>query len=468
MKGIKNTISEGVDSLTGHLTQKPPLATGLFLSTIFLLWFLPGFLSTGLFTGTNIGLSATLNYAGIYLFAAVLFGLSAGILFTLAGNKGWKITAASTLALFLVFLLSAGSMGMERMQPAFYIPGTGHFGIPPVTDALMSAIISFSVLGLFAMMVVIPILLYNHLFSMKKSIVTAFFLGMLLFPFLMAAAYVDSYVFAGSQWLNLIISTFGVLLQGFVFAAVICIPLFVPGLLKKTDTGEKNKKFLIFGLYITCILLIWILPGIFEPGFFIAGAQPAFMADLGIFAFISEEVKYVGTLILLPVLFGCSAVLLYESIDLGKELLKRSTGFVIAISAGVMVLISLVPDIPGERSNLSPPFYIPGISNFGLHPLADAILSLRVFLPQLALAGLGIVTPFIILKTRLPLKQTVSAIIITGIFVFPIMMILTYGTGTDPGLISLIVMELQGSVLGAAGALIIYLLGVIDERIAGL
>lgn len=465
MRGFKNTILDGLDSLTGNLTQKPAQTIGLLISTIFLLWFLPGFLSPELFTGTNIGLSAILSCSGIYLLTAVLFGLSAAILFIFIGNKGWIITAASTVILFLVFLLSAGFMGMERMQPAFFIQGMEHFGISPVTDVLMSAIISFSVLALFTMIVVIPILLYNHLFSMKKSFGTAFFLGLMSFPFIMAAAFVDNFVFAGSQSMNLIISTFITLLQGFILAAIICICLFIPGLLKKADTGEKCRTIQVFGLYISCIIIIWILPGILEPGFFIAGVKPGFAADLGLFAFISDEMKYLGTLLLLPVLFGCSAALLYEIINIGKELLNRGTGSVIALSAGILILISLIPDILAKRSTLSPPFYIPGISSFGYEPLADAVLSLMIFLPQLALAALGIITPVLILKKHFPLKQTVSALIITGLFVFPIMMILTFGTNTEPGLVSVIVLQLQGFVLGAAGSLVIYLLAAIDEKI---
>lgn len=341
------------------------------------------------------------------------------------------------------------------ITPSFFFPGPECF----LTTALLS------------MSVIIPLLLLNRYISMKRPNVAVFLIATILFPFLVTMVFAGNFIHAGSHWISLIVSISGSFLSGLAGAAVISIPLVVLSLMKESYNNDKRRNAFTFGLFFACIFLIWFIPGFLEPGFFISGSQSNVMAGSSAFIYISFMLRYAGIIILLPVLFGCSAALLYKNVNAGEESLKRNTGYITGIFTGVLILLSMIPVVLAPGKNLNLPFYIQGWSNFGLHPLADAALSLMAFVPELSIAALGVIMPSIVLKKKLPLKNTVSAIIIPGIFTFPLLVLLIYGKGTQMtswAWLSLIVTEFYGFVLAAAGALIIYALCALGERIDAL
>lgn len=435
-------------------TEKPAVPIGLYLLTLFWCVF-TFFLSPEFLVGANPGPSVIFDYGGVYLLTAVLFGLSTAILFRIFVNKSWEITSLFTAAVFLVLLLFSGLTGTGKITPSFY-----HMG----PECFLAA-------ALFSMSVIIPLLLLNRNITIKRPNVTVFFIATVLFPFLVTMVVAGNFIYMGSHWITLFVSTSGAFLSGFAGAAVISIPLIVLSLMKEPGINDKRRDAFTFGLFFACIFLVWFIPGFLEPGFFISGSQSKAMAGPSAFIYISFMLRYAGIIILLPVLFGCSAALLYKSINAGEELLKQRTGYIFAIFAGALILLSMIPAVLAPGKNLNLPFYILGWSDFGLHPLADAVLRLMAFVPELSLAALGVVAPFIILNKRLPLKRIVSAIIIAGFFTFPLLVILFYGSGAQmiswPWL-SLLVTEFYGFVLAAAGALIIYALYALSERIDAL
>ena len=470
MKEVIVQISKQMESLTKIYAEKPAVAIGLYLLTLFLIWFLPGFLSQELFGGVDPCPSVILEYGGIYLLTAVLFGMSSLILFTLVVNKSRAIISFFTAALFIILLLFSGLTGTGKITTSFYIGGLESF-LASSCEVIISALITFLATALLSMSVIIPLLMINRYITIKRPNVTLFFIGTILFPFLVTGVFTDNYIHAGSQWISLIVSISGAFLSGLAGTAVISIPLVVLSLMRESGTNDKRRDVFNFGLFFACIFLIWFVPGFLEPGFFISGSQSNAMAGSSTLIYISFMLRYAGIIILMPVLFGCSAALLYKSINTGEELLKRDTGYITGIFAGALILLSMIPAFSVPEKNLNLPFYIYGWSNFGLHPLADTVLSLMAFIPELSIAALGVIMPFIVLKKKLPLKRTISAIIIAGILTFPALVILIYGNGTQMtswAWLSLIVTELYGFCLAAAGALIIYALYVLAERIAAL
>ena len=446
-----------MESLTKIYTGKPAVPIGLYLSTLFLMCLLPFFLSPGLFGGTNLRPSVIFEYGGIYLLIAVIFGLSTAILFTIVVNKSRAIISFFTAALFLVLLLFSGLLNSDKITPAFYIQGPECF--------LTAALLSISV--------IIPLLLLNSYIPMKRPNVTIFLIATILFPFLVTMVFAGNFIYAGSHWISLLISISGAFLSGLAGATVISIPLAVLSLMKESghENCDKHRDIFVFGLFFACIFLIWFIPGFLEPGFFISGSQQNAVANPTTLIYISLMLRYAGIIILMPVLFGCSAALLNKSINAGKELLKRDTGYILGMFAGVLILFSMIPAVLAPGKNLDLPFYIQGWSNFGLPPLTDAVLSLMAFIPELSLAALGVIMPFILLKKKLPLKGNVSAIIVAGFFTFPLLVLLIYGNGTQMtswAWLSLVITEFYGFALAAAGALIIYALYALAERIGSL
>ncbi|PKL61354.1 MAG: hypothetical protein CVV31_11795 [Methanomicrobiales archaeon HGW-Methanomicrobiales-2] len=177
------------------------------------------------------------------------------------------------------------------------------------------------------------------------------------------------------------------------------------------------------------------------------------------FLYISEMIRFAGVLLLTPFLFGCSAALLFTGALTELEARKRRPAVAIPLIAAVLLLFPLIPISLAGSTRIYPPFYIPGWEHFGVSPLADALMSLMVFLPALTLTGLGVIAPYLLLRRYLPLKRPVRAALVSGTLLFPLLMILS--VWENPYLpsapwLSLLVLMLRGFCLAAAGAVIIY------------
>lgn len=189
------------------------------------------------------------------------------------------------------------------------------------------------------------------------------------------------------------------------------------------------------------------------------GVHLSRMPEAEPFLYISEMIRYAGILLLTPFLFGCSAALLFTGALTELETRKRRLAVAIPLIAAVLLLFPLIPVSLAGSTRIYPPFYIPGWEHFGASPLADALLSLMVFLPALTLTGLGVIAPYLLLRQYLPLKRPVRAVLVSGTLLFPFLMILS--VWENPYLpsapwLSLLVLMLRGFCLAAAGAVIIY------------
>lgn len=183
------------------------------------------------------------------------------------------------------------------------------------------------------------------------------------------------------------------------------------------------------------------------------------------FLYISRMIVYAGTLLLTPLLFGCSAALLFTGALTELEARRRRPAVAVLLSAAVLLLLPLIPVYLTDSTRMTtPPFYIRGWDYFGVSPLADALLSLMVFLPALTLIGLGVITPYLLFRRHIPLKQPVrtvlvSGVLIFGILIFPIMMIHFVWQEPYPPLtpgLPLLIRMLLGFCLAVAGAVVIY------------
>ena len=177
------------------------------------------------------------------------------------------------------------------------------------------------------------------------------------------------------------------------------------------------------------------------------------------FLYISKMIRYAGILLLTPFLFGCSAALLFTGARTELQTRRWRPAVAIPLIAAVLLLFPLIPVSLAGSTRIYPPFYIPGWEHFGVSPLADALMSLMVFLPALTLTGLGVIAPYLLLRRYLPLKRPVRAALVSGTLLFPLLMILS--VWENPYLpsapwLSLLVLMLRGFCLAAAGAVIIY------------
>ncbi|KLK88274.1 hypothetical protein SZ63_04315 [Methanoculleus sediminis] len=271
MREIQETITRRTKDRLGEQPPHPAAIAGLYLLCISLIWFLPGFLAPELFGGGNAYPFIIFEYGGVYLLAAVLFGCSAALLFALARQmSGPGVRAfALAVALLLLYLVPTYLGGSMQMILPFYVPGWDYFGLSPAVDVLMSAVISFSGIGLLALATIVPILLIDRYAPMKRPYAAAAVLGTLLFPCLAAAIFRTDPVPSLIPWLSLSLSTLSVLCLGVAGAAVLSIPLVVRRLLK--GSGNPPQQARIFGLLLLCLLLVWFVPGYLEPGFFLTG-----------------------------------------------------------------------------------------------------------------------------------------------------------------------------------------------------
>lgn len=657
MRGIRETITHW----TEDREQPPHPATiaGLCLLCISLIWLLPGSLAPELFGGGNTYPFIIFGYGGVYLLTAALFGCSAALLFALArkmsgpGVRAFALPALA-VALFLLYLIPAYLGGSMRMILPFYVPGWNYFDLSPAVDVLMSAVISFSGIGLLSLAMIAPILLIDRYAPMERPYAAAAVLGTLLFPCLAAAIFSIHSVPSVVPWLSLSLSTLSVFCLGIAGAAVLCVPLVVYHLLK--GSGNPPRQARVFWLFLLCLLLVWFVPGYLEPGLFLMGhdypdpglkmrwfipygpgdleypfstvptiegnylidmnvspAGPLSLSSLsgtdtcrvytrehteeryiaeqvwyrdertfrsekrtllesltGIgevseatldlgdhllaagfersdaergypawlfanettkgyiltyerpfddgrsndffivyygtygntvgpdpdrslkaliaerlspsairapgegldeevrlsrmpeaepFLYISEMIRFAGVLLLTPILFGCSAALLFTGALTELEARKRRPAVAIPLLAAVLLLFPLIPICLAGSTRIYPPFYIPGWEHFGASPLADVLLSLMVFLPALTLTGLGVIAPYLLLRRYLPLKRPIRAALVSGTLLFPLLMILTvWESPYLPSVpwLSLLVLMLRGFCLAAAGAVIIY------------
>ena len=272
MRGVRESITRW----TEDREQPPHPATiaGLYLLCISIIWFLPGFLAPELFGGGNTYPFIIFEYGGVYLLAAVLFGCSAALLFALArkmsgpGVRAFALPALA-VALLLLYRVPAYLGGSMQMELPFYVPGWVYFGLSPAVDVLMSAVISFSGIGLLSLATIVPILLIDRYAPMKRPYAAAAALGTLLFPILMAAIFRIDSVPSLIPWLSLSLSTLSVLCLGVAGAAVLSVPLVVRRLLK--GGGNPPRQARVFGLLLLCLLLVWFVPGYLEPGLFLMG-----------------------------------------------------------------------------------------------------------------------------------------------------------------------------------------------------
>ncbi|KDE55099.1 hypothetical protein [Methanoculleus sp. MH98A] len=274
MRGIRETITRWTRNYLREQPPHPAAIAGLYLLCISLIWFLPGFLAPELFGGGNTYPFIIFEYGGVYLLAAVLFGCSAALLFALArkmsgpGVRAFALPALA-VALLLLYPVPAYLGGSMQMILPFYVPGWNYFGLSHAADVLMSAVISFSGIGLLSLATIAPILLIDRYVPMKRPYAAAAALGTLLFPILMAAIFRIDPVPSLIPWLSLSLSTLSVLCLGVAGAAVLSVPLVVRRLLK--GGGNPPRQARVFGLLLLCLLLVWFVPGYLEPGFFLTG-----------------------------------------------------------------------------------------------------------------------------------------------------------------------------------------------------
>ncbi|WP_054848135.1 hypothetical protein [Methanoculleus chikugoensis] len=124
------------------------------------------------------------------------------------------------------------------------------------------------------------------------------------------------------------------------------------------------------------------------------------------FLYISEMIRYAGILLLMPpLLFGCSAALLFAGALTELETQKRRLAVAIPLLAAVLLFLSLISAyLTGSTWMPIPPFYLPPTSEppLGVSVLLDALLNLMVFLSALTLIGLGVIAPYLLLRRHLP------------------------------------------------------------------
>ncbi len=274
-RGIQETITR----LTEHnFRERPPHPAaigGLYLLCISLIWFLPGFLEPELFGGGNTYPFIIFEYGGVYLFAVILFGCSAALLFTLVrkiSRSGVRVFVLA-VALFLLYLIPAHLGGSMQMELPFYVPGWEYFGASPVVDAVMSGIICLSGISLLSLATIAPVLLIERYFTMKRPHAAVLTLGTLLFPYLTATIFAIDSVPSVVPWLSLSLSTLYVFCLGIAGAAVLCAPLVVYHVLKGSGSGNPPRQARFFGLFLLCILLVWFVPGYLDPGLFVTGHE---------------------------------------------------------------------------------------------------------------------------------------------------------------------------------------------------
>ncbi|MDD2472944.1 MAG: hypothetical protein PHR49_03025 [Methanoculleus sp.] len=146
------------------------------------------------------------------------------------------------------------------------------------------------------------------------------------------------------------------------------------------------------------------------------------MPDAEPLLYISRTIVYAGTILLTPLLFGCSAALLFAGAQTELEARRRRSTVAVLLSAAALLLLSLIPVcLTGSTQVVFPPFYVPGWDYFGVSSLPDALPSLMVFLPALTLIGLGVIAPYLLLGRRLPLKRPVRAVLVSGTLIFGIL-----------------------------------------------
>ncbi|BBL69119.1 hypothetical protein [Methanoculleus chikugoensis] len=659
MRGIRESITRRTEDHLGEQPPHPATIAVLYLLCILLIWFLPGFLAPELFGGGNTYPFIIFEYGGVYLLAAVLFGCSAALLFALMRRKagsGVRLLALA-VALVLLYLVPAYLGGSMQMILPFYVPGWDYFGLSPAVDVLMSAVISFSGIGLLSLATIVPILLIDRYAPMKRPYAAAAVLGTLLFPCLATAIFTVDPVPSLIPWLSLSLSTLSVLCLGVAGAAVLSIPLVVRHLLK--GSGNPPQQARVFGLLLLCLLLVWFAPGYLEPGLFLMGhdypdpglkmkwfipygpggsessrftvptiegnylideerfmirppasplsgtalravyirehtdeqyvvdqwwynnqgtfrdekrilfeslagigevsettldlgdhllaagfersdaereypawlfvgkttrgyiltyerpfddgrsndffivyygtygntvgpdpdrslkaliaqrltpsairapgegldeeVRPSRMPEAKPFLYISEMIRYAGILLLMPLLFGCSAALLFAGALTELETQKRRLAVAIPLLAAVLLFLSLISAyLTGSTWMPIPPFYLPTSEPLGVSVLLDALLNLMVFLSALTLIGLGVIAPYLLLRRHLPLKRPFRAVLVSGsltfgILIYPLMMMHAVWHGLRPApWISPLVWMALGFCLAAAWAVVIY------------
>jgi len=276
MRGIRETVTRWMEYRFRERPPHPAAIVGLYLVVLLLIWSLPGSLAPGLFGGGNTYPFIVFEYGGVYLLTAALFGCSAALLFSLARgltDSGVRAPAlpALAVALFLLYLLPAGLTGSMQMELPFYVPGWEHFGVSLAADAVMSAVIFLSGIGLLSLAVIAPFLLFERHFTMKRPYATVLALGTLLFPCLMTTIFSTDSIPSVIPWLSLSLSTLSVFCFGIAGGAVLCIPLAVYYLLKGSGNGNPPRQARVFGLFLLCMLLVWFVPGHLEPGLFATG-----------------------------------------------------------------------------------------------------------------------------------------------------------------------------------------------------
>mgnify|MGYP007112381163 CR=1 FL=1 len=267
MEGIRETITRWSED-----RERPPhpaAIAGLYLLCISLIWFLPGSLAPGLFSGGNTYPFIIFEYGGVYLLAAALFGCSAALLFALARKMSGSGVPTLAVALLLLYLIPTYLGGSMQMELPFYVPGWDYFGISPTVDVLMSAVIFLSGITLLALATIVPILLIGRYAPMKRPYAAAAVLGTLVFPYLMVTTFSIDSVPSLIPWLSLSLSTISVFCLGVAGAAVLCVPLVVRHLLK--GSGNPPQQARVFWLFLLCLLLVWFVPGYLEPGHFLSG-----------------------------------------------------------------------------------------------------------------------------------------------------------------------------------------------------
>lgn len=191
------------------------------------------------------------------------------------------------------------------------------------------------------------------------------------------------------------------------------------------------------------------------------------------FLSISRMIVYAGTLLLTPLLFGCSAALLFTGALTELEAQRRRPAVAVLLSAAVFLLLPLIPVcLTGSTRMTIPPFYVRGWDYFDVSPLADALLSLMVFLPSLTLIGLGVIAPYLLLRRRLPLKRPVRAVLVSGVLIFGILIFplrMMHFVWVEPYLplapwLSLLGQMLWSCCLAVAGAVVIYAIQAVPSR----
>lgn len=272
---MKETITSWPGSLSRERTLADVMVTGLYLICLVLIWVLPGSREPDLFTGGDIGPVSILYYGGIYLLTAVLFGCSTAILFTSVKGKtgqGMRVYTLTTLgiAFFLLYLVLAGLTGSMQMELPFYLPGWDYFGVSPLIDAGLSLVVFFPAIGLLSLAVVVPFLLIDRYFPMKRSFALLLVSGTILFPCLMTFLIPGFPVPSFIPWLSLLLSTISVFCLGVIGTVILCTPPVVLLVLKRRGAGLQSRQTRLIGLFILCILLVWFIPGFIEPGLFIS------------------------------------------------------------------------------------------------------------------------------------------------------------------------------------------------------